>query len=273
MVEVVTAGTWASDQGLNRGDELVEVQGTPVSQYTPSMFADALQNRPLHLKMKRMELNRGANGGAGVDASDAAPFCATPRTDCTDVVAVAGADVKVLGFRHSAWPPPVYITKLVRHTWCTEKGFNIGDEILEVNGISVSSLTFNQFVSVLRRRPLSLKIRTLASLRKSLNSTSEDDGNKPVQKVVEAGVLSLGLRFNAWPPPMCIERITPGTWGAEQAFCPGDEVLEVGGISVNELTADTFRSALRTRPVSLKVKLNLKWTRPKTRIVSQVVRS
>ena len=65
-------------------------------------------------------------------------------------------------------------------------------------------------------------------------------------------VPDLGIFPSAFPPdPMLVARVTAASWAEEQGILPGDELVEIQGKAVQEMTAKEAKRAMRERPLLL----------------------
>ena len=79
-------------------------------------------------------------------------------SDVVEIDLVAGQEVGVLGFRPSDLPPnPVFVEVVHRMTWAFQNGLQVGDELVEVNGVPVEAYTETNFKLALQSRPVHLK--------------------------------------------------------------------------------------------------------------------
>merc|ERR1712232_74067 len=101
-------------------------------------------------------------GGFGLEA-----------TNCEAVsVREVGQSVGKIGLGFEVLPPaPVLkISKIQPSTWAEQQGLKVGDEIIDVNGKSVSDMTPEKFKAVLRVRPIRFSIRSVQNHAKTTES-------------------------------------------------------------------------------------------------------
>mmetsp|Transcript_52718 Transcript_52718/g.98901 ORF Transcript_52718/g.98901 Transcript_52718/m.98901 type:complete len:1286 (+) Transcript_52718:108-3965(+) len=71
--------------------------------------------------------------------------------------------------------------------------------------------------------------------------------------VVPPEVEKTGILFAQFPPlPIVVRKVVAGSWADNAAIRPGDCIVQINGISVSTLTAETFKSLMSERPLSLK---------------------
>lgn len=85
----------------------------------------------------------------------------------------AGLDITDLGWQPSAFSPErVFVERITNGSWAERKGLRQGDELLEVGGFSVQSMTKRQFKVAMRQRPLVLHFQRF-STRAAAEATCE----------------------------------------------------------------------------------------------------
>lgn len=180
----VVPDSWADQAGFEGGEEIVIVNGREVSSMTSDEFKASLKERPLALRFR---------------VDDALP-------DGVEEL-VLGEDVDKIGLSFLQLPPdPVFVNKVVSGTWADEQGFTGGEEILALDGESVTAMSPESFKVALKRRPLALRFRL-----------PESDG--PIDVTADASVQKIGLTFTQLPPePVVVSKVASGTWAESIGF-------------------------------------------------------
>eukprot|EP00928_Gymnodinium_smaydae_P014066 TRINITY_DN15099_c1_g1_i1.p1 TRINITY_DN15099_c1_g1~~TRINITY_DN15099_c1_g1_i1.p1 ORF type:complete len:2249 (-),score=472.65 TRINITY_DN15099_c1_g1_i1:360-7106(-) len=327
----VHAGTWAEKEGLQVGQELLQVNGLPISELTKGMFMAFLKERPVHFQLtKRTKLDTAViEESLGTPAHQPAhespdslqaedsPRSTSPTQDrndssvapetAVDRVAqssktsdetqlgteefVVGQGVGKLGIHFDHTPPhPMKIIEVHEDTWGSQKGLQVGQELLEVNGVKISELNKSTFTSFVKERPTVLKFAKLSNdgaiadttiarghantsievteaqasasgetdaaenKATSQDKQDEEDGDKTKEFVAGMGVKKVGVAFDHSPPnKMTVTTVHAGTWADEHGIRVGQVLVEVNGVKVSKLTKNTFTTFLQERPLILKM--------------------
>ena len=175
----------------------------------------------------------------------------------------AGDEVRELGIFPAAFPPdPVEIYSVTEGSWASRQGVVPGDILVAINGQLVPDK--KDMKRLMRERPLRLTFQRPLAFETAEESEASDDigdagdsmGDGMDKFECRAGqdVQDLGIYPSAFPPdPMLVARVAAGSWAAEQGILAGDELLEIGGRPVQELTAKEAKRAMRERPLLLVV--------------------
>jgi hypothetical protein len=76
----------------------------------------------------------------------------------------ANENVTRLGLSFSTLPPdPLVIKRVSADSWAEARGIEAGDMIVAVNGIDVQKLTADDFVTLMRKRPLEIHVDSLVA--------------------------------------------------------------------------------------------------------------
>lgn len=71
----------------------------------------------------------------------------------------------------------------------------------------------------------------------------------------EEPIVKLGIGFRALPPaPLLITKVEEDSWADEAGIMPNDELLEVNGVSVLDITPKNFDSVIMKRPLRFKIR-------------------
>lgn len=69
---------------------------------------------------------------------------------------------------------------------------------------------------------------------------------------VDHNVNRLGMEFQSGPPdPVVVSIVKPGMWAQNEHISPGDEVVELNGIAVKDMSFNEFTSELQQRPLRI----------------------
>eukprot|EP00929_Paragymnodinium_shiwhaense_P016521 TRINITY_DN124937_c0_g1_i1.p1 TRINITY_DN124937_c0_g1~~TRINITY_DN124937_c0_g1_i1.p1 ORF type:complete len:702 (-),score=139.16 TRINITY_DN124937_c0_g1_i1:71-2176(-) len=133
FVKSVVEDSFASSQGLERGDEIQALDGLPVFRMTGQQVRDMLHRRPLRIKL----------------LCDAGYRTLTMPTD------VQG----LLGLAFVGTPPTeVTIRTVSSGSWADDSGLEAGDELVAVNGEHIAEMAGNADLQrQLKVRPLKMR--------------------------------------------------------------------------------------------------------------------
>eukprot|EP00928_Gymnodinium_smaydae_P045458 TRINITY_DN30298_c0_g1_i1.p1 TRINITY_DN30298_c0_g1~~TRINITY_DN30298_c0_g1_i1.p1 ORF type:complete len:491 (-),score=113.88 TRINITY_DN30298_c0_g1_i1:9-1481(-) len=134
VVASIRPGQWAENCGVQPGDELLALDGMPVTIMPGAEMIEKMRkNRPLQVSFRRPAGYRRL---------------------------VMSGDGQMLGL-HVSWPPgPMKVLGVMPGAWAAFVGVKVGDEIREIDGEQAAmQIGQEQAELLLRRRPLRLLIR------------------------------------------------------------------------------------------------------------------
>merc|ERR1719201_696953 len=104
--------------------------------------------------------------------------------------------VNHMGWKPSGKPPEeVYISQIDASGWAYNAGLIVGDQLMQINGTTISELTPDEFDQALKKRPLKLKfVRT----GKPPPSKEKDKGAASKKQISITIVSAKGLRHADW---------------------------------------------------------------------------
>ena len=144
----VTDGSWAATMGVQPGDMLLKINGTPVEAMDKKEMKRAMRERPLSLTLSR-------------------PVFATPEGSMDDVETfecIAAEGVQDLGLYPSAFPPEeMIISNVTAGSWAAQQGVQVGDELVEIGDKQVQDMVAKETKRAMRDRPLRLVFQRVIS--------------------------------------------------------------------------------------------------------------
>lgn len=153
---------------------------------------------------------------------------------------VASQQVKQLGLVSETWPPePVHVSKITSSGWAEDRGVLVGDELVEVDGEAVATMSKAGIGNALKRRPLRLRFTRR--------------GRRMFSVVADASDIRLGFVPAAMPPqPVLVEKVERGSWAERSGVAVGDELVTVDRWNSQQLTASELAHLTRfSRPLQL----------------------
>ena len=221
------------DQAAKEEEEATKAQ---TERHSVKVAATA----PAQPEAKKPEESEEADPGPGPSAGSEAEEFET--FECK-----AGNDVQELGIFPAAFPPdPVEIYSVTEGSWAAGQGVVAGDILVAINGQAVPDK--KDMKRLMRERPLRLTFQRPAF------ETPEESADETTAFECRAGpdVQDLGIYPAAFPPEaMQVASVAPGSWAAMQGVSPGDELVEIGGQQVQDMTAKEAKRAMRERPLLL----------------------
>jgi len=150
VVDAVTPGSWAQEEGINPGDVFSAVNGIRVQDISLEHFESMMQKRPLSLQVCVASAKDYHSKLS--DESDASSV----KTNKTDLALrfTAGVEVEKLGMQVSRPPNPLEVKKVAPGGWADSQGIVVGDIFMMVNNVLVAELTSKMFEKMMRERPI-----------------------------------------------------------------------------------------------------------------------
>lgn len=168
----------------------------------------------------------------------------------------------------------LYISQIVKDGQAANVGLQVGDEIVRINGYSISSCIHEEVISLIKTKKIvSLKVRHVGMIPVK---TSSDDplkwqfvdqfvsesgekknsvaglaslGGKEIKEkkvfLSLAGTKGMGISISSGPtqkPGIYISNVKPGSLSAEVGLEVGDQIVEVNGV---DFTSADHREAVR----------------------------
>ena len=135
----VTDGLWAANMGVQPGDMLIKINGTPVEAMDKKEMKRAMRERPLSLTISRFATEEES-------MDDVETF------ECT-----APEGIQDLGLYPSAFPPEaMMIATVTPGSWAAQQGIEVGDELVEIGQRQVQEMVAKETKRAMRDRPLRL---------------------------------------------------------------------------------------------------------------------
>ncbi|CAE7215273.1 unnamed protein product, partial [Symbiodinium necroappetens] len=155
-----------------------------------------------------------------------------------------------LGIQFSGTPDKIFVKVVTQESFGCIHGVQAGDELLEVDGILLDMLE-NQFKERLAGRPIRLRF---SSPHSSYTVAADHENEK------------LGVTFHGMPPGSVeVKSVTEGLFGSDKGVQEGDVLTDAGRDSLQSLdgmSAETFKSFLKDRPLRLRFQTLQKARRP-----------
>ncbi|XP_029419514.1 harmonin isoform X3 [Nannospalax galili] len=158
----------------------------------------------------------------------------------------------------------LFISHLIKGGQADSVGLQVGDEIVRINGYSISSCTHEEVINLIRtKKTVSIKVRHIGLI--PVKSSPEEPlkwqyvdqfvsesggtrgslgspGNRPTKEkkvfISLVGSRGLGCSISSGPvqkPGIFISHVKPGSLSAEVGLETGDQIVEVNGIDFSNL--------------------------------------
>lgn len=173
-----------------------------------------------------------------------------------DLILVAHDGVEDMGWRPAplaGWksdtlpPGPVLVQTVLPSSWAESLGLAEGDELATINQVPVSAMTWAEFKTFMRSRPVSMGFMHGVPL----DEASEDDAELEFV-LVATDVGEMGWWPADFPPNRTfVAGVLPATWAEKQGLKEGDELRSVNGLELGALTCDQLETAMRMRPLRM----------------------
>ncbi|XP_038620222.1 harmonin [Tachyglossus aculeatus] len=171
----------------------------------------------------------------------------------------------------------LFISHLIKGGQADTVGLKVGDEIVRINGYSISSCTHEEIINLIRTKKIvSIKVRHIGMIpvkhspeeplkwqfvdqfvsesgggRGGLAGLGLDDGQENKEKKVFISLIGsrgLGCSISSGPsqkPGIFISNVKPGSLSAEVGLEVGDQIVEVNGIDFSTLDHKEAVSVLK----------------------------
>jgi hypothetical protein len=188
---------------------------------------------------------------------------------------VVDEDVGKLGMMFGSLPPDRLIVRSVQpDTWAFAEGVKESDEFVAVNGKDVKDISKQEFTSLIKMRPLRLRLRIgkAPPLAEGKRPAKEVEAVAQLERVERSGrrgsiargvidlvadesVEKIGMVMTLPPKPVEVRKVTPGGWADQKGIEPGDTFTAVNGRPVYQMTHDEFKGLLSShdRPLTFRV--------------------
>nr|XP_016776011.3 harmonin isoform X2 [Pan troglodytes] len=158
----------------------------------------------------------------------------------------------------------LFISHLIKGGQADSIGLQVGDEIVRINGYSISSCTHEEVINLIRtKKTVSIKVRHIGlipvksspdepltwqyvdqfvsesgGVRGSLGSPGNRENKEKKVFISLVGSRGLGCSISSGPiqkPGIFISHVKPGSLSAEVGLETGDQIVEVNGIDFSNL--------------------------------------
>ncbi|XP_033063889.1 harmonin isoform X8 [Trachypithecus francoisi] len=158
----------------------------------------------------------------------------------------------------------LFISHLIKGGQADSVGLQVGDEIVRINGYSISSCTHEEVINLIRtKKTVSIKVRHIGLIpvksspdeplkwqyvdqfvsesgggRGSLGSSGNRENKEKKVFISLVGSRGLGCSISSGPiqkPGIFISHVKPGSLSAEVGLETGDQIVEVNGIDFSNL--------------------------------------
>nr|KAF6468566.1 USH1 protein network component harmonin [Rousettus aegyptiacus] len=158
----------------------------------------------------------------------------------------------------------LFISHLIKGGQADSVGLQVGDEIVRINGYSISSCTHEEVINLIRtKKTVSIKVRHIGLIpvksspdetlkwqyvdqfvseseggRSSVGSPGSQENKEKKIFISLVGSRGLGCSISSGPiqkPGIFISNVKPGSLSAEVGLETGDQIVEVNGIDFSNL--------------------------------------
>ncbi|KAL2806391.1 harmonin isoform c [Daubentonia madagascariensis] len=169
----------------------------------------------------------------------------------------------------------LFISHLIKGGQADSVGLQVGDEIVRINGYSISSCTHEEVINLIRtKKTVSIKVRHIGLIpvksspdeplkwqyvdqfvsesgggRGSLGSPGNRENKEKKVFISLVGSRGLGCSISSGPiqkPGIFISHVKPGSLSAEVGLETGDQIVEVNGIDFSNLDHKEGRELFMT---------------------------
>uniref|UniRef100_A0A8C6DWT7 USH1 protein network component harmonin n=1 Tax=Moschus moschiferus TaxID=68415 RepID=A0A8C6DWT7_MOSMO len=169
----------------------------------------------------------------------------------------------------------LFISHLIKGGQADSVGLQVGDEIVRINGYSISSCTHEEVINLIRtKKTVSIKVRHIGLIpvksspeeplkwqyvdqfvsesgggRSSLGSPGSQENKEKKVFISLVGSRGLGCSISSGPiqkPGIFISHVKPGSLSAEVGLETGDQIVEVNGIDFSNLDHKEGRELFMT---------------------------
>eukprot|EP00746_Dinoflagellata_sp_MGD_P138917 gnl/MRDRNA2_/MRDRNA2_72471_c0_seq1.p1 gnl/MRDRNA2_/MRDRNA2_72471_c0~~gnl/MRDRNA2_/MRDRNA2_72471_c0_seq1.p1 ORF type:complete len:1794 (+),score=462.40 gnl/MRDRNA2_/MRDRNA2_72471_c0_seq1:712-5382(+) len=275
FIEAVKAGKWGEGMNLKVGDELVKVNGKKVLNMTDEKLNALLKERPVTMLFMCEDPAQAAGLQDSQDAQHAFNVTASVALamgDPFEFTCTAEAEHKQLGWKPKGLSPgksvdQLFVKSVTPGLWADECGIIIGDEVLQINGVNCSNLTYEKIVQFMQDRPLELTLQRFPSSFAEMPDNGEmgavgsTGGAKPppqpdlqYEPIISAEVDDPGWSLSGLDPGQVVDRIfveevDEEGWAAEAEVMVGDELLALDGQDLYGLQFHEVQTLLARRPL------------------------
>ncbi|XP_036882662.2 harmonin isoform X3 [Manis javanica] len=169
----------------------------------------------------------------------------------------------------------LFISHLIKGGQADSVGLQVGDEIVRINGYSISSCTHEEVINLIRtKKTVSIKVRHIGLIpvksspdeplkwqyvdqfvsesgggRSSLGSPGSRENKEKKVFISLVGSRGLGCSISSGPtqkPGIFVSHVKPGSLSAEVGLETGDQIVEVNGIDFSNLDHKEAVNVLRS---------------------------
>ncbi|XP_057363430.1 harmonin isoform X10 [Manis pentadactyla] len=169
----------------------------------------------------------------------------------------------------------LFISHLIKGGQADSVGLQVGDEIVRINGYSISSCTHEEIINLIRtKKTVSIKVRHIGLIpvksspdeplkwqyvdqfvsesgggRSSLGSPGNRENKEKKVFISLVGSRGLGCSISSGPtqkPGIFVSHVKPGSLSAEVGLETGDQIVEVNGIDFSNLDHKEAVNVLRS---------------------------
>eukprot|EP00439_Symbiodinium_sp_Y106_P057899 s3135_g8.t1 len=253
LVKDVSKGGWAETAGIRAGARLLQVNGVAVPGMADADFKAALKQRPLQIRYEQKVLE-----------------------------VVLEDPAEKLGCSFSGAPPAnAVVAKVSPGSFAERSLIQVGYELVAVNGDALKDLTDATFRDRLKARPVRLRYQVPEDAAAAQQVQAQANAATTIQAharghqarkstaakaasankfeiVLEDAEVKLGCGFAGIPPePVMVGKVSPGSFAERSKIQTGQLLVALNGTQMKELNAETFKQALKGRPVRLSFEIPL----------------
>jgi len=233
LIAEIEPESWADEANLQLHDELVKIDDNPVSLMTEKYVIERMRGRPLKLQFRRKKRAHRSSiplrGGEVINIQQ------------LKIHAVSGK----LGLIFDNHPPhPVTVSK--SYDWSAEKGVKVGDELVEINGVPVASMTDKEFIKNAQCRPITLLFNCAGA--------SDDTGSKDDARTIDdrhfiatASRSESQLGFGITASRKLVKTVQFGSWAYRARIHVGDVLIAVNGHDVEKVSKKDLIAMLQSK--------------------------
>ncbi|KAM7330826.1 hypothetical protein ACRRTK_010015 [Alexandromys fortis] len=128
----------------------------------------------------------------------------------------------------------LFVSHLIKGGQADSVGLQVGDEIVRINGYSISSCTHEEVINLIRTK----KTVSIKGVRGGSGSPSNRTTKEKKVFISLVGSRGLGCSISSGPiqkPGIFISHVKPGSLSAEVGLETGDQIVEVNGIDFSNM--------------------------------------
>ncbi|CAJ1344221.1 unnamed protein product, partial [Effrenium voratum] len=271
VVSNVAADNWGQRIGFQGGEEVVAVNGVDVTNMTREEFKDALKERPLTLRFRvQPEAPRALRAvvaaaevdklGLSFSQLPPSPVVVNKVMGWAQIAGFEGGEEIVMlnGKQVSAMSSEEFKAALkerpldVRFELPEDEA--VIEEVTATEEVTKIGLAFDR----LPPEPVVVKKVAPGTWADEMGFQRGDEilevnGQDPEEVIADVSVEKIGLSFRQMPPErVIVNKVAAGTWAEVAGLNPGDEIVALNGQATEDMESDSFKAALKTRPLVLR---------------------